>query len=169
MSRRKRFTRNLGRKLRSPLPVRTTVEWVRFEHESEPFGVFSYLSEACDLLSEEGRKELQAIRDWFNERLDAPDLLTIKRFWFCAEAQEYVVRARRLAEVLCSIGIPIVERRTRRVPAKSNGKTNIKLRSSPTGTRWSGTGDESGATGSARVPLLACPAVQYAWGRSDFR
>jgi hypothetical protein len=80
--------------------------------------VFSYLSEACDLLSEEGRKELQAIRDWFNERLDAPDLLTIERFWFCAEAQEYVVRARRLAEVLCSIGIPIVERRTRRVPGK---------------------------------------------------
>ena len=42
MSRRKRFTRNLGRKLGAPLPQRTTNEWVRFEHASEPFGVFSY-------------------------------------------------------------------------------------------------------------------------------
>jgi hypothetical protein len=127
MSRRKRFTRNLGRKLRSPLPVRTTVEWVRFEHESEPFGVFSYLSDACDLVSEEGRQELRAIRDWFNERLDAPGLLTIERFWFRAEAHEYVVQARKLAEVLCSVGIPIVERRTRRVPGKVKWQDNHQV------------------------------------------
>ena len=55
MSRRKRFTRNLNRKLRSPLPIRTTVEWIRFEHEHEPYGVFSYLKEAREVLSAEVR------------------------------------------------------------------------------------------------------------------
>ena len=43
MSRRKRYTRNLGRSLPEPLPVRTTAEWVRFEHAREPYGVFCYL------------------------------------------------------------------------------------------------------------------------------
>ena len=37
MSRRKRYTRNLGRRLPEPLPVRTTVESVRFEHAREPY------------------------------------------------------------------------------------------------------------------------------------
>ncbi len=118
MSRRKRFTRNLGRKLPSPLPIRTTVEWIRFEHEHEPFGVFSYLKEAREMLSAEECSELDALRDWFADHLDAPDLLTIERFWFRVEAEEYVVRARRLATILCAVGIPIVERRTRRIPGK---------------------------------------------------
>ena len=46
MSRRKRYTRNLGRRLPEPLPVRTTAEWVRFEHRDEPWGVFCFLDEA---------------------------------------------------------------------------------------------------------------------------
>jgi hypothetical protein len=45
---RKRYTRNLGRELPSPLPVRTTTEWVRFEHEREPYGVFSYLPRSLE-------------------------------------------------------------------------------------------------------------------------
>ena len=118
MSRRKRFTRNLGRKLPTPLPVRETVEWVRFEHEREPYGVFSYISDALELLPVDGHTELLEIRDWFNEHLHAPDLLTIERFWFDARAMDYVRRARRLAELLVSVDIPIVERRTRRVPGK---------------------------------------------------
>jgi hypothetical protein len=118
MSRRKRYSRNLGRTLKSPLPVRTTVEWIRFEHEREPYGVFSYLKQANEVLPAEARAELDALRDWFVERLDAPDLLTFERFWFRIEADEYVVRARRLAAILCAAGIPIVERRTRRVPGK---------------------------------------------------
>jgi len=118
MTRRKRFTRNIGRTLRGPLPIRATVEWVRFEHEVEPFGVFSYLNDAIRLLPEQGRQELEVLRHWFNEHLDAPELLKNERFWFLAEANEYVTQARRLAEILRAVGIPIVERRTRRVPGK---------------------------------------------------
>jgi hypothetical protein len=118
MSRRKRFTRNLGRELASPLPLRTTSEWVRFEHEIEPYGAFSYISDAEPLLSRERLKELHAIRSWFNEHLDAPDVLTKERFWFCAEALHYVEQAHRLSEILRSVGIPIIERRTKRVPGK---------------------------------------------------
>lgn len=118
MSRRKRFTRNLGRKLPSPLAVRTTVEWVRFEHEHEPFGIFRYLDEATEVLAHDDAVELERLCDWFTEHLDAPDLMTVERFWFCAEALEHVAQARKLAKMLCSVKIPIVERRTRRVPGK---------------------------------------------------
>jgi hypothetical protein len=51
MPRSKRYTRNLGRKLKAPLPVRTTIEWVRFEHERKPCGVFTYLAQALPGLS----------------------------------------------------------------------------------------------------------------------
>ena len=118
MSRRKKFTRDMGGRLASPLPVRTTSEWVRFEHENEPYGAFSYISDAEALLADDGLKELHAIRGWFNEHLDAPDDLTRERFWFCAEATQYVEKAHQLSELLRSVGIPIVERRTRRVPGK---------------------------------------------------
>src|SRR5262245_59270039 len=73
MSRRKRYTRNLGRTLPSPQPVRTTVEWVRFENEHEPFGVFSYLSRAEHRLSPRRREKAEALRRWFNENLGSPD------------------------------------------------------------------------------------------------
>jgi hypothetical protein len=118
MSRHQRFTRNLGRRLKSPLPIRATVEWIRFEHEHEPYGVFCYLEEAREELSAEMRGELDYLREWFVDHLDAPNLLTIERFWFRVEAEEYVVRARRLATIVCAAGIPIIERRTRRVPGK---------------------------------------------------
>jgi hypothetical protein len=74
--------------------------------------------EAQEVLPAKMRGELEALRAWFVDHLDAPDLLTIERFWFRIEAEEYVVRARRLATILCAAGIPIVERRTRRVPGK---------------------------------------------------
>jgi hypothetical protein len=118
MSRRKRYTRNLGRKLKSPLPVRTTVEWVRFEHAREPYGVFSYLRDAATLLSAEARAELKTIGDWFNEHLGAPDEATLERFWFRSEAADHVEKARRLSELVRAAGFPIVERRTHRVPGK---------------------------------------------------
>jgi hypothetical protein len=118
MSRRKRYTRNLGRRLKSPLPVRTTVEWVRFEHEREPYGVFSYLREAADLLPAEARTELRALRNWFNDKLGAPDEATMERFWFRAEAGEHIEKARRLSDLVRAAGIPIVEHRVRRVPGK---------------------------------------------------
>jgi hypothetical protein len=118
MSRRKRFTRNLGRELGSPLPVRTTTEWIRFEHEHEPYGVFSYMDDAEVHLSAEDLQKLHTLRRWFNEHLGAPTVLTKERFWFCVEAAEYVENARQLSEVLRLAGIPIVERRTSRVPGK---------------------------------------------------
>jgi hypothetical protein len=80
--------------------------------------MLSYISDAEPLLSAEGQSELHALRHWFNEHLDAPDILTKERFWFCAEANLYVEKARRLSEMLQSVGIPIVERRTNRVPGK---------------------------------------------------
>jgi hypothetical protein len=146
MSRRKRYTRNLGRKLKSPLPIRTTVEWIRFEHEQQPYGVFSYLKEAHERASAEVRCELDALRDWFVDHLDAPDLLTIERFWFRIEAEEYVVRARRLAAILRAAGIPIVERRTRRVPGKVKWEDHNQVavrtyRDTPQPRRLATTGD----------------------------
>ena len=118
MSRRKRYTRNLGRKMKAPLQVRTTAEWVRFEHEREPYGVFAYLSDARKGLGSGLRAEVDAICDWFNDNLDAPDVATLERFWFKAEAREYIERAKRLAKLVRRTGIPIVERRTSRVPVK---------------------------------------------------
>lgn len=118
MSRSKRFTRNLGRKLGSPKPVRTTIEWVRFEHAYAPYGVFSYISDALPKLSKGRRERAEAIRRWFNDNLGAPDSATMERFWFRAEASEHIEKARALAKIVSSTGIQIVERRIKRVPGK---------------------------------------------------
>jgi hypothetical protein len=120
MSRRKRYTRNLGRPATSPLPARETIEWVRFEHEREPYGLFSYGSDAREVLGSEQFAELESLIAWFGDHLDAPELDddADDRFWFRAEAHEHVTRARRIAELLVVAGIPIVERRTLRVPGK---------------------------------------------------
>jgi len=118
MSRRKRYTRNLGRRLKSPLPARTTAEWVRFEHEHEPYGVFTYCSEARAKLPPERVEELNTLLAWFSDHLHAPDLLTIERFWFRAEASTHIAQARKLTDILTQARIPIVERRTKRIPGK---------------------------------------------------
>jgi hypothetical protein len=118
VSRRKRYTRNLGRALKSPTPVQTTVEWVRFEHEDAPFGVFWFLPDATENLGSEARDEMDSLRSWFCDRLKVPDMALIERCWFKAEAHEHIERARRLCELVRHAGIPIVERRTRRIPGK---------------------------------------------------
>ena len=102
MSRRKRYTRNLGRAVPAPLPARVTVEWVRFEHEHEPYGVFSWLADARLKLGPEERAEIERLLRWFSEHLHAPHLddRAKDRFWFCAEAEEHVTRARRLAALV---------------------------------------------------------------------
>ncbi len=78
MPRRKRYTRNLGRTIPEPQPRRLTVEWGRFEHKSEPYGVFSYLSDARAVLSSShsfGRVlELDRLIRWFERELDSPEL-----------------------------------------------------------------------------------------------
>jgi hypothetical protein len=121
MSRKKRYTRNLGRTLPSPQPVWTTVEWVRFENEHEPFGVFWYRSRAERKLSAGRREKSERLYRWFVENLGWPKderALTEERFWFRAEAREHVEKARELARLVSRTGYAIVERRTRRVPGK---------------------------------------------------
>ncbi len=115
MSRRKRYTRNLGRKLPAPLPVRSTTAWIRFEHEREPYGVFSYLTDAR-AAKPELADEIDRTLDWFERWLDAPTELDHGRFWFKADARPYIDMARELARLVRSAGIPIVERHIRRVP-----------------------------------------------------
>jgi hypothetical protein len=78
--------------LKSPLPARTTVEWVRFEHEQEPYGVFSYAANARATLPAERIEELNRMLAWFSDHLHAPDLLTIERFWFRAESAAHVAQ-----------------------------------------------------------------------------
>ena len=94
--------------------------WVRFEHEREPYGLFSYLSEARSQLTGEALLEVETLRHWFRSQLDAPELSTRadERFWFREEADQHIARARRLAELCRLAGIPIVERRTARIPGK---------------------------------------------------
>src|SRR5262249_47523977 len=81
MSRRKRYTRNLGRALPQPLPSRATSTWLRFEHEVEPYGVFSYVKDAKERLDGVHRNEVDEICAWFAQHLDAPRLL--ERFDGC--------------------------------------------------------------------------------------
>ena len=121
MSRKKRYTRNLGRTLPSPQPVRTTEEWVRFESAHEPFGIFNYLSQAERRLSAGRRAKAERLYRWFVENLGCPEderALTEERFWFRAEAREHVEKARELARLDSRTGYSIVERRIRRVPGK---------------------------------------------------
>jgi hypothetical protein len=118
MPRSKRFRRNLGRDLPSPKSVRTTIEWVRFEHAHEPFGVFMYLGRALRGLSPKKKERAETLERWFNDNLGSPSQATLERFWFRAEAEECIEKARELAKLVSRTGIPIVERRTRRVPGK---------------------------------------------------
>jgi hypothetical protein len=63
-------------------------------------------------------RRCRAFAPWFSEHLDAPEVASVERFWFRAEAADHIARARRLAELLRDAGFPIVERRTERVPGK---------------------------------------------------
>lgn len=112
VSRSKRYTRNLGRRLREPLP--RSEEWVRFEHELFGFGVFSYLSDARARGSSRLAARIDRLRAWFNLWLDAPSddvKIDHEKFWFRAEATEHIDRARRLADLVSRAGFPIRELR----------------------------------------------------------
>jgi len=102
----------------SAVHTSTNALWIRFEHEREPYGVFSYLRDAAAVLPAAEHAELEELRAWFNEHLGAPEKATNERFWFRAEAGEHGTRARRMAELVRQAGFPIVERRTRRIPGK---------------------------------------------------
>jgi hypothetical protein len=141
----KRFTRNLGRLQVEPLPVRRPdARYIRFEHPSERFGVFSYVSDARKEVGREDRAELKVLMDWFNEHLDAPYRMVpfrpvgrrAHRFrwtettaicWFREEAFEHLLRARRLAAIVRSAGIPIVERSVTRIPGKLCSEDAVQI------------------------------------------
>jgi hypothetical protein len=134
--RRKRYTRNLGRRDVAPLPPRRPdARYIRFEHPSDRFGVFSYVSDARKEIGTEARAELKALMDWFNEHLDAPSRMvpfrpvgkranryrwmeTTAICWFREEASEHVSRARKVAAIVRSAGIPIIERSVTWIPGK---------------------------------------------------
>jgi hypothetical protein len=121
MSRRKRYTKNFGRELAEPLPVRTTQEWIRFEHVDQPEGVFQFVDDALERLPDGAGDELKDLMEWFAQRLGSPEQNDRKaRFWFRAEAIEYVEKARRMTELVSAAGFPVVERRTTRTPGKLN-------------------------------------------------
>jgi len=65
-----------------------------------------------------GVKAARPCFHWFCEHLDAPSVAELERFWFREEAVEHIARAQRLAALVRAAGIPIVERRTRRLPGK---------------------------------------------------
>ena len=100
--------------------MRTTQAWLRFEHERQPYGVFSYIAEAKPTLPEEQRLEIDSLMVWINEYLDAPEDVSLdrERFWFREEAHEMIAKVRRVAALVRAAGVPIVERRTARIPGK---------------------------------------------------
>ena len=136
MSRRRRYTRNLGRTTHDRVPKRGAGHrYVRFAHRTDPYGLFSYLNDARPRLSEPDRAELEAIVGWFNENLDEPDCMVPVRVaargrraendaepsavcWFKATARAHVARARRMAILVRRTGIPIVELRRDLVPGQ---------------------------------------------------
>jgi hypothetical protein len=137
VSRRKRYTRNLGRRLREPLP--RSEEWVRFEHELQGFGVFSYLDDARARGSSRLVARIDRLWAWFNLWLDAPSnavKIDHEKFWFLAEAGAHVGRARRLANLVSQAGFPIRE-----------------LRISPTGkrVRWEDAHQLAVSTGKSHI------------------
>lgn len=116
MSRCKRYTRNLGRSL--PSPSAHSTEWVRFEHASEGLGVFSYVADAERRASARLAARIERLSAWFERRLDAPIYPSRddERFWFRAEALDFVGHARELADLVARAGYPMREvRMTERV------------------------------------------------------
>jgi hypothetical protein len=134
MSRGKKYTRNLGRTQTERVPTRGAgSKYIRFAHSHEPYGVFSYLSDAKRWLSEPDREELRALREWFQAHLEEPDCFIPVRprrgkaerhgeptavCWFRSSATEHVSRARRMSVLVRRAKIRIVEFRRDRVPGQ---------------------------------------------------
>jgi hypothetical protein len=134
MSRRKKYTRNLGRARAERVPIRGAgTKYIRFSHRDEPYGVFSYLRDAKPRLSDSDREELKALREWFQTHLEEPDCFVPIRVrrgraaregeptavcWFRSSATEHVNRARRMSVLVRRARIPIIELRRDRVPGQ---------------------------------------------------
>jgi hypothetical protein len=126
MSRRKRYTRNLGRSPAERVPTRGRgSRYVRFAHAADPYGVFSYAKDARPSLAALDCDELDHLLQWFADHLDEPESMVPVRAasdddravcWFRASARRHVTHARRLSILVRRAGIPIVERRSDDVP-----------------------------------------------------
>jgi hypothetical protein len=131
-----RYTRNLGRARIEPAPPgKPEARYVRFEHPTEKLGLFRYTEDLRRALDRVERQEVVVLMEWFNDNLEVPSRMVPYRpvgrraaryrwaettaiCWFRQEATEHVSRARRLAVLVRSVGIPIVERRVTRIPGK---------------------------------------------------
>jgi hypothetical protein len=144
MSRRMRYTRNLGRERPPSVPRQGTgSRFVRFVHAREPYGVFSYIGDARRRLDERERDQLDALVQWFREHLDEPSSMVPVHepaaagdgpravCWFRASARAHVDRARRLAVLLRAAHIPIVERWSDVVPGRLCAEDTNQLATSP--------------------------------------
>lgn len=89
--------------------------------------------------------------EWFEEHLEAPSRMVpfrpvgrrayrYRRYrwmettaicWFRDEAAEHVVRARRVAAIVRSAGIPIVERCRTRIPGKLCSEDDVQIAVQP--------------------------------------
>lgn len=140
MSRRLRFTRNLGRRIPEPAPARESLRYVRFEHATEvieglAFGLFSYVDDAREQLGASDRAELDAVMAWFNAHLEEPTRMVpfrdvgarrarrrqsepMAQCWFREDAEAHITKARELVALLGRAGIEMAERWSDRLPGK---------------------------------------------------
>jgi hypothetical protein len=145
VSRRKRYTRNLGRERPATVPRQGTgSRYVRFVHEHEPYGVFSHFDVARVRLGEPERTELDELLGWFRAHLDLPTSLVPVHeptaeggegpravCWFRASASEHILRARRVAILLREARIPIIERWSDELPGRICSADEAQLAISP--------------------------------------
>lgn len=149
MSRRARFTRNLGREVPAPKPRRDLLRYVRFEHATErvqgvAFGPFSYVADARELLRGDDLAELNGVMTWFCDHLEEPGRMvpfrdvgekrarrrkheSLALCWFREDATEHIAKARLLVEVLARADIPFVERWSDRLPGKLCAEDHVQV------------------------------------------
>jgi hypothetical protein len=140
MSRRHRFTRNLGRRVPAATPQREELRYVRFENATEiirgvTYGPFSYVADARNILIGCDRAELDDVMQWFNDNLEEPERMVpfrevgerrarrrkreaMAQCWFRDDAEAHIARARELVAILERAGFGFVERWSDRLPGK---------------------------------------------------
>jgi hypothetical protein len=149
MSRRLRFTRNVGRRVPAPTPQREELRYVRFEHATEiirgvAFGPFSYVGDARKLLVGSDLAELNDVMRWFSDNLEEPERMVpfrdvgerrarrrkreaMAQCWFREDAEAHIARARELVAILGRAGFAFVERWSERLPGKLCAEDGVQI------------------------------------------
>lgn len=149
MSRRVRFTRNVGRRVPSPAPRRDELRYVRFEHATEifegvTFGPFSYVADARKRLTGDDLAELEAVVTWFSDNLEAPERMVpfrdvgprrarrrkhdaMAQCWFREDAALHIAKARELVAILGRAGFDFAELWSDRLPGKVCAEDGIQI------------------------------------------